>query len=138
MAKTVVDWLRETTEKYPDKIAFVDENESISYKELNDSSRIIAKKINKELNGLTKAPVAVFLDKSVKCIKAFFSVIYSGNFYTLLDTEMPEARINKILEVLEPVIYITDDKHYETVTKLLKGDEIIINPNYSRTSRESG
>ena len=41
------------------------------------------------------------------------AVAYSGNFYSVIDTEMPVERINKIFEVLEPELVLTDRKHFE-------------------------
>ena len=58
-----------------------------------------------------KSPVAVYLDKSVNCLVGAFGVVYSTNFYTILDTQMPLARVRKICDVLEPVLVITDQKH---------------------------
>ena len=41
------------------------------------------------------------------------AVAYSGNFYSVIDTEMPVERIDKIFDVLEPELVITDLKHSE-------------------------
>ncbi len=37
-------------------------------------------------------------------------VVYSGNFYTILDTKSPAERIELILSTLEPEIIITSKK----------------------------
>lgn len=40
-----------------------------------------------------------------------FGVLYSGNFYTVIDTKSPIARIKLILDTLEPIAVITDQKN---------------------------
>jgi len=42
------------------------------------------------------------MSKSPEMIAAFFGVVYSGNYYVPLDTEMPEVRIRMILEKVMP------------------------------------
>lgn len=38
-------------------------------------------------------------------------VLYSGNFYVVLDPEMPAERVNKILHTLQPTALICDEAH---------------------------
>lgn len=116
MAKVVTDYLDETVERYPDKIAFVDERKSISYKELYQESLKLAGCIASF--GLKKKPIAIFMDKSIECIVSFLGVAYSGNFYTLIDMEMPLARIEKILDILKPELFITECSHMDEMTKI--------------------
>ena len=46
-------------------------------------------------------------------------VLYSGNFYSILDTTSPKERAENILNTLEPICIITDNKN---ITKLKKLD----------------
>ena len=109
MKKLIQDYLEETASKYPEKVAFVCGDNSITYSDLRRKAIEIANEI---LNrNIDKSPIAIVLDKNIDCIAAFFGVAYSGNFYTLIDVDMPKARIDKIREVLSPVLYITDSQH---------------------------
>ena len=54
------------------------------------------------------------------------AVAYSGNFYSVIDTEMPVERINKIFEVLEPELVLTDRKHFENAKEFFCEDRIIV------------
>ncbi|WP_141084015.1 AMP-binding protein, partial [Campylobacter coli] len=38
---------------------------------------------------------------------SFFGVALSGNFYTLLDEKSPKERVEKVIEVLKPKLFIT-------------------------------
>lgn len=107
--KLVTDYLDAIVEKYPDKVGFEDERKSLTFSKFRDDSCAVATAILRK--DYSKKPVAVYLDKSVDCLVGTFGTIYSTNFYTILDTQMPMARVSKICDVLRPVIIITDSKH---------------------------
>ena len=107
--KTITDYLEETARNYPDKTAFTDEKREITFREVRAEAQKTASALL-SMN-LTKKPVAIFMDKCVECINAFLGVAYSRNFYTVIDIHMPAARIEKILETLQPEAIITDDSH---------------------------
>ncbi len=109
MKKLITDYLDEAAAICPEKTAFVEKNNSVTYRELRADALAVSKAI--EDRGVLRQPVAVYIAKSITCIEAFLGTAYSGNFYCLVDTEMPDARSNKILDVLEPVLLLTDRKH---------------------------
>ena len=111
MARLVTDYLEATAKKYPDKPAFVDEHSVLTFCELRDSARRIATSLIKE--GLFKKPIAVALGQSVQAVVAFLGAAYAGCFYTPLDTDMPESRVRKIMETLEPGAVITNAAYSE-------------------------
>lgn len=108
MVNSILQYLKKTVERYPDKPAFTDANKSITFSELDEQAQLLAKRIYSQLNGKVRQSVAVYLPKSVDCIIAFFAVIYSGNYYTPIDRNMPKARIDKIISTLNPSVVIVD------------------------------
>ena len=108
MARLVTDYLEATAEKYPDNPAFVDEHSVLTFCELRDCAKRIATRLIKAR--LSRKPIAVALGQSVQAVVAFLGAAYAGCFYTPLDTDMPESRIRKILETLEPGAVITNKK----------------------------
>ncbi|WP_296014200.1 amino acid adenylation domain-containing protein [uncultured Treponema sp.] len=124
MARLITDYLDETVKKFGDKTAFVDSKRAITFKQLQIESKHIAERLIKE--NQFKSPIAVFLDKSVECISSFLGIAYSGNFYTMLDTEMPMSRIEKILGTLEPLSIITDKEHYDKVKEFSRKSKILL------------
>lgn len=124
MARVVTDYLDASAVRYGSKCAFADENRNFTFKELKDEScRIAASLIQM---GLFKKPVAVYLDKGVQVIAAFFGALYSGNFYSPLDTEMPLARIHKIMDTLEPSVVITDAAHKKEAENFCGHAELLL------------
>jgi len=111
----VTDYLEKTAERFHDKIAFANDNFSMTFGELRNISKRIAT-VLAECH-FFKQPVAVFLDKSPNCIAAFMGAAYSGNFYSPIDVNMPVSRVEKILHTLQPVAIITDEKHKVQVEK---------------------
>ena len=107
--KLVTDYLDDVALRFPDKIGFEDEEKALSFSQFRKNACAFATEILRK--GYVKSPVAVYLDKSVNCLVGAFGVVYSTNFYTILDTQMPLARVRKICDVLEPVLVITDQKH---------------------------
>lgn len=126
MKKTIVDYLEATVLKYSEKVAFSDEKRNVTYKELQDNSKKIGTYLieNNSENRINK-PIAIYIDKNVACIESMLGVIYSGNFYTILDTKSPHERIELILETLQPEIIITDRKNEAKLKKLEFNGKIV-------------
>ena len=124
MPRIITDFLDEAVKAVPQKIAFVEEKRSVTYEQLRSEAYRIAMPVITE--GLRKKPVAIYLDKSIFCISAMLAVAYSGNFYSVIDTQMPTERIEKIFETLEPQSVITDKKHLDKVKTFYDGKNIIV------------
>lgn len=116
--KSVTEYLDHSAAVYPDKIAIVDQYRSITFKDLRKEALHIASYIIRHFQ-LFHRPVCFYLDKSASCISAMMGIAYSGNFYTPIDTKMPQARIEKILETLENPVILTDKAHQEKVRNFM-------------------
>lgn len=126
MNNSVLKWLEGTSERFPEKTAIVDENGSISFVEYRNKALAIARNIIQLLDGNTKKPVVVYLEKGIDVLVSFMGIAYSGCFYSPLDIDMPKARANKILEVLNPKIVITSEKLRASFEQLQFDGEILI------------
>lgn len=114
MKKNILQYLEQTAEQYANKIAFGDINREVTYMEFLTNS----KKIGSSLSNVEKInqPIAILIDKSVACLETMMGVLYSGNFYTVLDTKSPNERLASIVDTLNPIAVITDKKN-ETKAK---------------------
>lgn len=122
--RRVTDYLEQTSARLPQKTAITDKKRTLTFSALRDEAQHIGMSL--ALAGLFKRPVVIFLDKSVECVAAFLGTAYSGNFYTPIDTNMPEARIEKILSVLEPAGIITDESHKEQAAAFAGGAQLFV------------
>ncbi len=113
--KTILDYLEKTALNYPEKIAFSDVAESVTFGEFVFDCKKIASKIKPAvMTGLRKnLPVAVFDNRDVETLKGMFAVLYGGNYYVVLDSDSPAKRLQKIFDVIKPVAVLGSDKNSE-------------------------
>ena len=131
MSRLIMDDLAYSANVYPEKIAMTDSVCQVSYKELYQDTQAIALEIINR--SCFKKPIAVYLDKSVSCVTAMEAIAMSGNFFTILDTRMPAARVISILNTLSPTLLITDRKHAENAAVFFNNSDIIIIEDIPRT-----
>ena len=95
----VLQYLEQSAEKFPNKIAFADQKEACTWQQLKQR----AERIGSALAARKKpgAPVAVWMEKSVDAIAAFMGIVSAGCFYVMLDIKQPVQRIAQILAALE-------------------------------------
>lgn len=113
--KNILEYLEHTAENHPDKIGFTDEQRDVTFSELMQNAQRIAGSLARI--GCRK-PVAVLIDRNVRCIEAMFAAVYAGNFYVVIDVHSPETRIHSILETLHPAAIITDNEWLPLAKKL--------------------
>lgn len=115
--KNILQYFEETCKKFPDNIAVADESSSVTFDDLKIRSQQTGTMI---ASGLKKhsVPVAIYIDKSPALVEAMLSVLYSGNFYVVLDTQMPLERVRRIFETLQPAAILTDKSYIDKVESI--------------------
>ncbi len=107
MKKTILDYFESTVNKFPDNIAVSDINNSLTYNELMNKSKILATEIVKY--NISDKPIVLLMKRTTNLPIAMMSVLYSGNFYVVLDCESPLQRIDKIITTLSPAMIIYEN-----------------------------
>lgn len=109
--KNILELLETAGSRFPNKTAFSEEGRALNYAELLDS----AQRIGSALISLNckNQPICIYMDKGVNTVIAMMGVVYSGNFYVVLDGEMPPERINKIFSTLKPCAIIAGEGYAE-------------------------
>ncbi len=105
MERLITDLLDKRAAEMPDRAAYVTPSRTATFAQVREEAMKVAQGLISL--GLRKQPVAILAEKSVECVGAIFGTAYSGNFYTVIDTEMPEARVEKILGTLKPAAFVT-------------------------------
>lgn len=113
--KTVVEMIENISKMYPQNIAVGDVEKDLTYSELVMESKKIASAISKQ--GYRNKPIAILMNRSVNIPLAMLGVMFSGNFYVVLDVESPMQRLNKIVETLSPEIMIYAEDCSELANK---------------------
>ena len=114
--KNILEMLERSAERFPDKIVFRDETTDLTYSEFLNTAKAIGTDIAK--SGVFKKPIAVIAERSVKNLAAMFGVLYSGNFYTVIDCEMPPERVKAIFETLKPAAVVVTKACLSLLEKL--------------------
>lgn len=114
--KNILEMLERSAGRFPDKYIFRDENTDMTYAEFLNTAKAIGTDIAK--HGIKNEPIAVIAERSVGCLAAMFGVLYSGNFYTVIDSEMPPERIKAIFDTLNPAAAVVTNGCIPLLEKL--------------------
>ena len=105
---SAVTLLERAAERFSDKIAIEEVNNSITYKEYRDIARKIATTLINSKYPF--CPVVVYLDKNIKSLTSFFAARYASRPYVPVDINMPVYRLQKIIDSIKPCVLITDSE----------------------------
>ena len=129
--KTVLEYLEKSTKKHSEKVAVIDENGKYTYKELEKMSKKIGTAISEKFEA--RNPVPVLMEKGRLTLATFFGAAYAGCFYVLLNSDLPKARLEHIMEVLGAKYLITDKEHFGTATELINDKSILLIEDLQKT-----
>ncbi|MCL2047007.1 MAG: AMP-binding protein [Oscillospiraceae bacterium] len=101
----LLELLENSADRYPDKIVYSDENESVSFSELRKIAKEIGTAVARKVQGL-RMPIAIVTNHRVADLVAFAGVHYAGCFYIPLDGAAPEEFMKSRLELINPAMII--------------------------------
>ena len=122
---SVPERFQKQVDMYPQQIAVKTRDHEFTYDALNQFANRIARAI------LTKRkheaePVAILFESAAAIIAAILGVLKAGKFYVPLDTSLPQARINYILEDSQAGLLLSDNRSISIAKKLqIDGLEIL-------------
>ena len=120
---SVINYLEQSASKYKDKIAVIEEDKKITYEKLNNYSKrggsFFSEK--EEFNEL----IIVFMDKGIDALIGFFSSLYAGCHYSLVDPSLPKSRIEKIKDTTKAKYVITNSSYKELANNYFNDLNII-------------
>lgn len=120
----ILELLERSAERFPDRPAFGDPEKDITFRELVRKARAAGELLAADVP--SESPVAFYLEKSVDAVTAMFGAVYAGGFYSFIDVRQPAARAQKVLDVLEPAVLITDEENAEKAEELSFGGRRIL------------
>ncbi len=109
----ILEYLENSARRFPDKPAYTDVNDEYTFSQLQQAARSIGTALCGSVE--KGSPVAVYMEKSVHQIAAFFGAVYAGAFYSPIDVDLPSLRVKLILDTLQTQTVISDR---ESVGKL--------------------
>lgn len=94
--KDILNIFEEQAKKNPENTAVIFQNKKITFKELDEKSSILASNLER-FDISNNDIVAIFIDRSIELITSILGVIKSKANFVLIDTSLPEERVNYIL-----------------------------------------
>lgn len=119
MITNILSYLEKSANKWANKIAIVDDKNSLTFAQWNQLSRNIGTAIIQKTNSSLRKPVLVFVDRRIEGLVGFMGVVQSGNFYVPIDCKMPDQRVKLISDVLKPIAAITVTSADEKILDLI-------------------
>ncbi len=107
MQTNVLEYLENIWDKVPDKVAYANDKDSVTFHEVYDNARSMGSFLHAK--GHYRESVVVFMEKHPNAIVSFYGVVYAGCYYVPIDEEMPKHRIGLIFQSLKPRAIICDD-----------------------------
>ena len=120
----VLEYLDETAARLPDKTAFIDDTEALTFGELLD----LCHRAGSALIGLhvEKEPVPICMGRHPHMIAAMLAVIAAGGICVPLDPEMPAMRIRQITESCRAKRILCDRASEDAARGILPDGEIFV------------
>ena len=124
MDTSVLDRLDRAVRLYADKTMLKDPAGELSFAQFDG----IAKRIATGLAAFVAAgsPVAVMSGRHVMTPALYLGVVRAGCFYAPIDGDMPIARLNRILSVINAPVLLTDRDHLATAQSLDFDGELLV------------
>ena len=99
MGKSIVNFLRDSWLRNPEKCACADEISALSYRELWEDSHTTAYNLLKRVQ--SGMPVPVVMKKSCMALKLIWGIIKAGGCYVVIDPLLPKERIENIKKYIK-------------------------------------
>lgn len=120
--KSVIEYIETSEKEFSNKIAVIEGEKKCTYRELIEKSKRIASAIKNEIG--VRNPVPILMEKGINALSSFFGAIYAGDFYVLLNPDLPANRLKDIVKTLESEILITDREHGD-LAKEISNEKIL-------------
>ena len=95
--KTIHELFEEQAERVPDQIAVVYEGKTLSYKELNQRSNRLARRLRAEGVAVDQR-IGIMVERSLEMIVGILGILKAGGAYVPIDAEYPADRICYMLD----------------------------------------
>jgi len=114
----LLEFLEKTYAECGDKTAVEAVDGSYSFSQLHQKALEVAIAVSSNHDCYcAKKMVVVYMPKGARLLCAMLGVLYSGNVYVPMDCRAPINRTKLIIDIIDPVLIITDDEGYETLIK---------------------
>ncbi|SHJ71295.1 hybrid non-ribosomal peptide synthetase/type I polyketide synthase, partial [Aquimarina spongiae] len=115
--ETICSIFRDQVQKHPNRVALEFQEETLTYKELDDQSNQLAWVLQQEGVG-PNTIVGVLTDRSHETVISMLAILKAGGAYLPIDIDYPKERIDYMLEDSQTSIVVTNQESYEVADKI--------------------
>ncbi len=120
----ILEHLEQRAQQFPHKAALVDERQAMTFSQALETSQRIGSSLAISL--AKGQPVAVYMEKSVENLCAFWGILYAGGFYVSFNTQLPISRLTQMQSVLQAPFVITDEEHRDALEGVFPPHRILL------------
>lgn len=122
--KNILEYLEHTAAAFPQKTGVEDQNGSLTFAKLLELSQRAGSSLPENL--ALGQPVAVFLEKGIPALTAFFATVYGGGFYALMNPSLPPVRIRQMQSVLQAEWVITSRDRLDAARQFFPAASLLL------------
>lgn len=111
--KTIVSLFEEQVSIAPGKIALITDNETMTYRQLNEHSNRLANYLKRNYNTGTDDLVGIMVERSKYMVIGILGILKAGAAYVPIDPSYPKSRIAAILNDANIGIVLTDNANMD-------------------------
>lgn len=123
----ILTYLERSSQRFPDKTAFADEQRALTFTQLADSAARVGASLLPRV--ARRGAVVFYGEKSARMLCGFLGAAMVGGFYVVLDPKHPPQRACAILESLGASFLVVEEAYYEkAVTTGFAGEILRLEP----------
>jgi amino acid adenylation domain-containing protein/non-ribosomal peptide synthase protein (TIGR01720 family) len=119
VGQTIHNLFEEQVNRSPESIAIVYNNETLTYRQLNEKANQLANYLRENYDIKPDSIVALMLNRSARMAVSILAVLKAGGAYLPLDANYPPERITYVLGDASVAVVIFDDQ--EAIEKYNRG-----------------
>lgn len=136
MAGNVIQWLRRTAARLPEKTAWQDETNSLTFGQAERLAMAVGTGLAPYVQ--PEQPVVVLSGRHVYTPVAFLGVVLAGGFYAPLDATMPADRLKQCLGVVNAAVMVVDREHQSMAEALGFTGRVLVLEELLETAPDEG
>jgi len=107
--KLIHEFLEQSAERFPDKIALIHEDTRATYAEINTKANALAQYLI-DNNVKPGDRVVIILENSLDYIVSYYGTLKSGAVAVPLSTDLKPDNLNPLIAELEPAVIISNNR----------------------------
>ena len=119
----ILKYLEASFTAFPRNTAVLDDRKKYTYEEYYHLTRRIGSGLCAYVR--QRQPVGVYMEKCADAVAVFLGAVWAGGFYSCLNTELPDARLEGIASVLCPGVIVTQEALLEKAQALFPDCPIV-------------